>query len=136
MWCGVITSNTAVSQTVINIPADTGKVTYVPDSLWLTPGDKFPNIVFRVEPKYPKEALRKGIEGVVSYQVQIDTFGNVKNIMITSKTPDILNQAVINAVSQWKFEQARSDGFAVEGWIMPRPFHFKLPPEYKKKKNK
>ncbi len=62
--------------------------------------------VFRVEPVYPKEAIRAGVEtGKVLCRLQIDEKGNVTDVRIMeSQPPRVFDGAVIRALSQWKFQ--------------------------------
>jgi protein TonB len=60
----------------------------------------------RVDPEYPKEAVKKGIEhGKVVAHVYVDEKGNVTEVKIISADPPrVFDRAVITALSQWKFQ--------------------------------
>jgi TonB family protein len=62
-----------------------------------------PELVKRVDPVYPEEALNKEIEGTVIMEVVVDTQGNVTGVFITSGAVKVLNDAAIKAVKQWKY---------------------------------
>lgn len=58
----------------------------------------------RVPPVYPMRALRSGIEGVVTVEFTIATDGSVRNaIVVKSKPPKIFDQAVLKAITKWKY---------------------------------
>lgn len=61
-----------------------------------------PKVLKRVEPKYPREALKKGIQGKVVLEVVIDYKGNVINAEVVNGIPE-LNQAALDAIKQWKY---------------------------------
>jgi protein TonB len=62
--------------------------------------------ISRVNPEYPREAIRKGIEhGRIVARVSIDEKGNVTDVKIVeSNPPRVFDREVINALSQWKFQ--------------------------------
>ena len=55
-------------------------------------------------PKYPRNALDKGIEGVVILEYTINTEGNTEDIIVVESSNDIFNNAAIKAVSQFIYE--------------------------------
>src|ERR1700681_2425953 len=55
-----------------------------------------------VQPKYPREAQEKGIQGDVLLQATIDEKGNLTNLRSVEGDP-ILAKAAIDAVKQWKY---------------------------------
>jgi protein TonB len=71
--------------------------------------------IFRVEPVYPKEAIRGGVEsGRVLCRLQIDEKGNVTDVrVVESQPPRVFDKEVIRALSQWKF-QAEGDRYIAE----------------------
>jgi TonB family protein len=64
---------------------------------------KPPKLIKHVEPVYPKEAKKKGIEGVVILEATVDQYGRVSAVKVLRSIPD-LNQAAIDAVRQWVYE--------------------------------
>ena len=66
-----------------------------------------------VDPKYPKEARDKGIEGDVILQATIDTKGNIANLNAVKGDP-ILADAAIEAVKQWKYKPFLLNGEPAE----------------------
>jgi len=70
-------------------------------------------LVHRVEPDYPDEARRQGIQGAVVLEVHIDGQGAVQEVKLISG-PDLLAQAAIDAVKQWQFKPRTTKGHLVE----------------------
>jgi protein TonB len=66
-----------------------------------------------VNPKYPREARDKGIEGDVILQATIDTKGHIGNLNPVRGDP-ILVEASIEAVKQWKYKPYLLNGEPVE----------------------
>jgi len=68
---------------------------------------------YTVNPKYPKEAREKGIQGDVILQATIDTKGNITNLNAVQGDP-ILVEASIEAVKQWRYKPYVLNGEPVE----------------------
>jgi TonB family protein len=62
-----------------------------------------PKLVKMVQPKYPEEARKARVEGVVILQARTDIEGKVKDVMVLRSVP-ALDQAAIDAVKQWVYE--------------------------------
>lgn len=73
---------------------------------------------------YPKEALEKGIEGVVTLQAYIDTGGTVRSCKILSGN-EYLNDAAVRALKQQRFEPYMVDGQKSPVQVI-FPIHFAL----------
>jgi protein TonB len=59
---------------------------------------------YRVEPVFPRQAQREGINGRVIAHVYVSPAGNVTDVKIISAAPPrIFDREVIRALSQWKF---------------------------------
>jgi len=58
---------------------------------------------FRVEPQFPRQALRDGLNGRVVAHVYVAPQGNVTDVKIISSSNRIFDREVIRALSQWKF---------------------------------
>ena len=63
-----------------------------------------PKLIKKIHPDYPQKARQKGIEGTVVIAAQTDNTGNVIRIQILKGAHDLLNQAVVGAVIQWKYQ--------------------------------
>lgn len=79
-----------------------------------------PQIIKRVSPRYPQTAIEKGLSGSVTVQAKITTTGRSTdiNVIASSGYPE-LDQAVVNAISKWRFSPARNmnTGVAVTGIV-------------------
>jgi TonB family protein len=83
-----------------------------------------PKLIKKVNPKYPKEALKKGVQGKVVLEATIDKNGNVVDAVIIDGH-SLLNKAALEAIKQWKYKP-----FVKNGVKKPVRFtvvmHFKL----------
>ena len=70
-------------------------------------------IVKKVQPKYPKKARKKRIQGTVVLQVVISKAGDIKTVELVSGDP-LLAPAAIDAVKQWKYKPFLLEGNPVE----------------------
>jgi protein TonB len=71
------------------------------------------NLVFDVAPKYPPEAGRERIEGIVVLMAVIGKDGTVRDVRVESGLP-VLAQAAIEAVKQWRYRPYLLNGEPVE----------------------
>ena len=71
--------------------------------------DQPPRVVSQTEPRYPREALDAGIEGVVEVEVRLEADGQVSTSRITKSVPS-LDAAALECVSGWRFEPAKKGG--------------------------
>ena len=67
----------------------------------------------RVEPDYPEEARRQGIQGPVVLDLRIGRDGTVQDVGLVNG-PAVLAQAATAAVKQWQFKPQYIDGREVE----------------------
>jgi len=70
---------------------------------------KPPMLIKAVDPVYPEEARKAGIEGIVILAAKTDATGHVQDVMILRPVAG-LNQAAIDAVRQWIYEPYVKDG--------------------------
>ena len=68
-----------------------------------------PQLIKKVNPIYPEEAKKKGLEGVVILEAETDPFGNIFRTQILRSVPEF-DQAAIEAVRQWKYAPAIING--------------------------
>lgn len=83
-------------------------------------------LVRRVEPEYPEQALRQGLQGSVLLDVRIGSDGSVRDIKVLNGDP-LLSDAAAAAVKEWKFKAQNLEGRAVEAETQIT-FEFRLPP--------
>jgi protein TonB len=66
------------------------------------------------QPKYPPGALRAGVDGTVTLNVQVDAQGEPSKISIAQRSGNReLDRAALKAASDWRFEPALRNGKAV-----------------------
>ena len=69
----------------------------------------------KIQPKYPREALKEGKTGFVTVKLTVDEKGTVTSAIIEeANPPKIFDAAVIQAVLKWKFKPRVIDGVAVK----------------------
>jgi len=74
---------------------------------------KAPRRLVNVNPVYPEEAQAAGISGVVILECVIGVDGSVIEARVLQSIPE-LDQAAIDAVSQWQYETTLLNGEPVE----------------------
>ena len=80
----------------------------------------------RVQPKYPKKALRMRQEGVVLLHVLISESGKRQKIKLHKPSQySLLNKAAIKAVKKWTFDPNIINGRAIQSWV-EIPIEFKI----------
>ncbi|WP_416307282.1 TonB family protein [Neptunicella sp. SCSIO 80796] len=69
--------------------------------------------VFRVQPKYPIEAARKGITGWVQLSFDINATGGVENVSVIDSEPRrVFDTEARRALQRWKYKPQITDGVA------------------------
>lgn len=92
-------------------------------------GIKPPKLIKKVEPVYPENCVKEGIEGVVILEATTDEEGNVAKVEILRPVHPDLDKAAIEAVKQWKYAP-----FIFEG--EPRAVVFTVTVSFKLAKDK
>lgn len=70
-----------------------------------TPAFAAPKIAKQVAPEFPRGAERRGLEGVVTVEFNIDAAGVVSDVkVVAADQPGVFDDAAIEAVSQWEYE--------------------------------
>lgn len=75
-----------------------------------------PKIIRRVDPYYPADTRRRGIEGLVKLEVLVMPDGTVAGARLIDGEP-LLGEAAAAAVRQWTYKPALVDGKAVPALI-------------------
>lgn len=83
-----------------------------------------PEVIKQVPPEYPEVARKAGIEGSVILKVLIEKDGSVSQAMVV-KGKDILQQAALNAIYQYRFSPAQQNDKPVKVWLT-MPIRFQL----------
>jgi TonB family protein len=68
----------------------------------------------KVNFKYPEEARKAGVTGVVVCETIITAEGKISDIKIVRSPDEVFNQPTIDALKQWRFEPATLDGEPVD----------------------
>ena len=81
------------------------------------------------QPAYPIPAMRRGMQGVVTLLVAVDSEGRVTQVrLLESSGHGILDRAAQDAVAKWIFQPATEDGEAVPGAARV-PIRFRIRPK-------
>jgi TonB family protein len=94
-------------------PAQTQDQSDIPQRVRVSSGVSGGLLIRKVNPKYPKEARKKGIQGVVSLSATINQSGDIVSLAVVSGDP-LLAQAAIEAAKQWKYRPYMLKGQPVE----------------------
>lgn len=90
-----------------------------------TAGDARP--IVRINPDYPPEAARDGIEGWVELRFSIDQSGAVQNVTVVNSEPKrIFDRAAKRALQRWKYQAKMEAGKAVVQQGLSVMLEFKL----------
>ena len=82
--------------------------------------------LIRLQPQYPRQAARDGIEGVVVLEIVVNPDGTVRSARVVSAKPrGYFEAAAVNAARKGKFKPKIVDGKAVES-VGTYPMEFKL----------
>lgn len=71
--------------------------------------------VVRIEPDYPPQALRRGVEGWVQVQFSVTKTGRVRDVIVVGANPTgVFEEATVEAVQRWLYNPKIEDGVPVE----------------------
>lgn len=77
-------------------------------------------------PVYPRQARRRGYEGVVVLEVLVSREGQAADVKIlTSSGHGLLDRAAIKAVREWRFDPGRRGEQEIDMWVQV-PIRFQL----------
>ncbi len=79
-------------------------------------GMEKPEVTHKVDPAYPDEARRAGLQGAVVLEVIVDQQGLVEEAKVVEAIEDapMLSDEAIDAIRQWEFTPTKVDGAAVK----------------------
>ena len=128
-----LATQTEMSQTVAPIGEDAGEGNFAVEILIEDDGppadfvavEKEPQIVKKVEPKYPELAMRAGLEGKVWVKIWVDKEGKVKQVVVMKSDAEIFNEPAVEAAKQFVFTPAYMNNGPVSVWVSV-PFKFRL----------
>jgi len=84
-----------------------------PTIVWVNQQVAPPELLHKVEPRYPETARLAGIRGVVILELVIDTAGTVESVKVHRGLPLGLTQSAVEAVTQWRFKPSSYNGHPV-----------------------
>jgi TonB family protein len=90
--------------------------------------DKEPTVVKRATPRYPKEAMDAGLEGVVWLKIWVDTDGLPRQISVLKSSAEVFSDPAVEAAKQFVFTPGYLNNKPVAVWVSV-PFKFKLKPK-------
>jgi TonB family protein len=76
----------------------------------LPAGAEAPDVIARVEPRYPDLARRMGLSGEVLLKVTVERSGSVGAVKVMSGAPGGMTDAAIDAVKRWVYRPAKLGG--------------------------
>lgn len=86
-------------------------------------------VTFRAQPtpiKYPHSAKRRNMEGTVLIEVWLNALGQqTKLLIVNSSGHQVLDNAALEAITQWKFSRHQSNGQAIAHRVQI-PINFEL----------
>jgi protein TonB len=83
-------------------------------------------VLRQIDPEYPRDAMREGVEGSIELRFTVKADGKVADIeVVTANPPQTFDRAAISALRRWRYEPRREDGVAVDSRTRVR-LEFKL----------
>jgi protein TonB len=79
----------------------------------------------KVQPSYPEQALKAGLQGAVVLQAWISKDGSIRDLKLVDGSL-LLGKAAVKAVKQWRYKPYVRNGVAVEAETYVT-VNFKLP---------
>ncbi len=129
-----LATQTEMSQVVSPVGEGTGEGVSIEQDIQIeddgppadfVPYEKEPQIVKKVEPKYPELAMRAGLEGKVIVKIWVDKEGKVKQVVVLKSDAEIFDGPAVEAAKQFVFTPAYMNNGPVAVWVS-FPFRFKL----------
>jgi TonB family protein len=72
--------------------------------------------ILKVRPVYPEMARKAGVQGDVTLEALINTYGDVQDVRVKKGNP-MLDEAAVLSVLKWKFDPAKVDGKPIDIWF-------------------
>ncbi|WP_117232458.1 energy transducer TonB [Vibrio maerlii] len=83
--------------------------------------------LYRVEPRYPQRALKRGLEGYVIMKFTIDSTGKPVDIEVVESNPSrVFDREAKRALTKWKYQPKTEGGQAVPQYGQSVKLEFKL----------
>ncbi len=83
--------------------------------------------LYRVEPRYPQRALKRGMEGYVIMKFTIDSTGKPVDIEVVESNPKrVFDREAMRALTKWKYQPKTEGGQPVPQYGQSVKLEFKL----------
>ena len=76
-----------------------------------------PELLTKVEPKYPEAARKARMEGQVGIEAEITAEGSVRDPRVVHAVNPLLDESALTAVRQWKYRPVLVDGKPVRTYV-------------------
>ncbi len=98
-------------------PAPATTVQPVQEKIYEAHEVKAPVLLHKVTPEYPAILRNVGMRATVVVRCIIDKNGRVRDAQVTVPAMPPFNQAVLNAIEQWRYTPGSRNGVAVETYL-------------------
>jgi protein TonB len=92
------------------VPPTGSTGTDLPKTYKIGAGVSPPVPIYRPDPKYPKNARKKGIEGTVILAIVVETDGTASDIHVVKPLDPDLDRVAMECVGTWRFHPGEKDG--------------------------
>ncbi|MBN1938309.1 MAG: TonB family protein, partial [Candidatus Aminicenantes bacterium] len=99
-----------------SIAADEENKSVKPETPSKKAATRLPRLVKHVDPIYPEDALREGIEGDVTLNLTVGFKGRVERAVVVKSIPK-LDAAAVAAARQWEFEPGLMEGIPIQATL-------------------
>ncbi|BCN25630.1 energy transducer TonB [Vibrio alfacsensis] len=83
--------------------------------------------LYRVDPRYPSQALKRKVEGYVIMRFTIDATGRPKNVEVIEAQPKrMFEKEAVRALKKWKYQPKVENGVSIEQFGQTARVEFKL----------
>jgi protein TonB len=76
--------------------------------------DRDPLPLVRVDPQYPPQAQRRGLEGWVHVHFTVTTAGSIRDVKVVKSSHSMFERAAVAAAQKWKYQPALKSGKPIE----------------------
>lgn len=102
----------------LNAPPATNPAPAVEEKIYQVGGEvKAPVAIYKTQPAYPNAFVRARMRATVVVRCIIDKNGHVRDPQVIVGAAPPFNEAVINAVTQWRFQPGSYRGVAVDTYL-------------------
>jgi TonB family protein len=76
-----------------------------------------PELIRRVEPSYPGDLRKKGVQGTVILKAALTEEGELRDIQVAASPNSRLTELAVEAFRKWQYKPARCAGKPVQVYI-------------------